>query len=249
MSAPIKRGCGFRIAGGAYLVTGMSVFGSPVENFIVDPPRPVELEKIGLAAIGVMPFKLPRSEETHVMNWVGEQNYPNPADFVEEVRKYGASTRVPKSFDFSLLKEGAYIYHVHSHAWIENYRDYIMRPPELFENPDLMNMKPVLKGCPSGKHGPDDLEMCARLWWQDVWGGVYNTSIEGDRSVRRASGDTLYNGFTAPREVEKVDYRPAVFFRLPVHRVEVVRDPARNSHEETLEKAWYADLEVREVDF
>jgi hypothetical protein len=236
----VERGCGFRESGAAYLVTETSPFGQPVEHFLIDSPRVVDPEAVGLSAISMMPFRFPGDDTTHAMNWVGEENYPNVADFIEEGKRYGFSTRIRRNFDFSVLVQGSYIFHVHRKAHIDNMDSYHLNPP-----------KSTHKQCPKDRHSPVDItEMCVRLFWQDIVGGESAPEMGESRAVRRALGDTSYSAYAAPDGVVP-RYKPAVFLRVPIHAVEIINDPQGGTHELTYDKvtAHNPGVEVRLVDF
>ncbi len=38
---PVERGCGEREQGGVYAECGLSPYGTPLEYFLIDPPRPL----------------------------------------------------------------------------------------------------------------------------------------------------------------------------------------------------------------
>ena len=58
-----------------------------------------------------------------------------------------------------------------------------------------------------------------------------------------------YRGYPLPDgDVWRPEWRPAIFLRLPITRVEVVRDPADMGHEITLSRAVKAGIPVIEVD-
>jgi len=65
-----NRGCGQRIRGGCYACTGLSPFGKPIEEFLIDPPISIDTE----------PFRSPqmfqKDGRNHVFIWIGEQYYP-----------------------------------------------------------------------------------------------------------------------------------------------------------------------------
>ncbi len=135
-----ERMCGAgRTAGGVYLECGLSAGGRPIEEFLIDPPVPVNPDDLGLSHIGVM-----ITNEGHVIDWIGESHYPYPADFVEEVRRMGVSRKVSQTTDFSKLAPGAMLIFAHAKA--------------VCLNPEV-----GLTECPSGLHGPG--ELCASLMW------------------------------------------------------------------------------------
>src|SRR5262249_38923290 len=78
----MKRQCGYRKKGGVYLTVPTSEDGAPIEYFLVDPPQPVELGALGIAPRGV--HLIENEGVWHVFDVVGQESYPNVADFVEE---------------------------------------------------------------------------------------------------------------------------------------------------------------------
>jgi hypothetical protein len=114
---PVRRGCGSRKAGGVYLETGLVAGGSPIEAFLYDPPL-LNVEKGWL-----LPHRTPILFEHggiwHVVIWVGEEYYPSPWDYIEEVRVAGSSRRVPATFDFGKLGPGSRQYFVHAGASVQ----------------------------------------------------------------------------------------------------------------------------------
>ena len=64
-----ERACGRRVKGAVYAETRPSESGVPVEFFIVDPPRPVDLAALGLTAVGVKLVEV--NNVWHVFDVVG----------------------------------------------------------------------------------------------------------------------------------------------------------------------------------
>jgi hypothetical protein len=99
LTAPCKRGCGSkRKEGGIYLCTGMSQYGSPIEDFIHDPVKPY-LEKYHRSPEVI-------KEENGYYNvkmWVGSNYYKSPWFFVEETRRFGLSRHVSKNIPLEKL--------------------------------------------------------------------------------------------------------------------------------------------------
>lgn len=125
-----KRLCGIRVEGGIYMECGLSPFGQPLEHFLLDPPLKFDKDKLGISPIGVTTFE--RNGVVHVADWVGEQFYPGPASFLDEVRKMGLSRRIPKTFDFSLLTRESRIYIAHPKGYVANCDDLyqqLSQPP------------------------------------------------------------------------------------------------------------------------
>lgn len=223
----VVRGCGTRQMGGVYLEVPTGPNGRPLEDFIIDAPfklSPAILEAMGITAVGVKLHE--RAGITHVIDWVGASHYPNVADWLEETRRFGISSRVPKNIDWSKLEAGSRLLMVHPKAWIENAADYFK----------ARTQAPWL--CPKSKpeHGtpPGDAAMCASLWWEDIAGGATKADIatEGAYNPRRVVREMPSFAYAAESAPEGVTgrYCPALFFSIPIARVVIVRDPQGGSH-------------------
>lgn len=122
-SIPVNRGCGYRIEGGVYWDLGMSRYGKAVEDFLIDPPKIVDLDALGVTPRGV--HLIEKNGVWHILDWVGAENYPNVADMVEEIRRFGLSRRLSDKLDFSKLTKDSRILLIHPRAFIRNIHDYI----------------------------------------------------------------------------------------------------------------------------
>lgn len=85
---PVVRGCGTRKKNAIYFECGLSPYGQPLEYFIIDPP--VLIDDWNLSRVGVQLIE--RNGITHIIDWVGSEHYPNPADCLEEC--FPADTRI-----------------------------------------------------------------------------------------------------------------------------------------------------------
>jgi len=239
MSAPV-RGCGRRISGAIYAVVGTSENGLPVEAFLVDPPIVINKPELGLAEIGVKLIKDQRSGTWHVFDIIGRQHYPNVADFVEEVRRFGVSRRLPKTLDFSKLTSASRLVLLHERAHIENHGDY-------YEALGPYGGRPTGHACPRklGQHQYHDdrapIEMCAGLWWQDIDPSTANNP-SGSSDVIREMPGWDYEPFLRPDGITP-DYKLAIFARFPISNLAVIRDPD-GSDEEAMQVATKAGLPV-----
>ena len=119
----MTRGCGKRKPGGVYICTKLSPHGAPLEEFIIDPPEAYEGEKFRV------PIIFEKNGKNHLLFWVGKEFYPFPSDFIEEVRRFGASKRVPVEFPIQKLSVGSLMFFVHSLAIIKNHA--VLPPPPL----------------------------------------------------------------------------------------------------------------------
>ena len=94
----VKRACGDkRTENALYICVDVSVYGQPVEYFLVDPVKPVDIK----------PFRTPiiieREKHNDIAVYIGKHYYPFVPDFIEEAREIGISRRIPKNFPIERL--------------------------------------------------------------------------------------------------------------------------------------------------
>ena len=249
----LARGCGERKQGGIYAECGLSSWGLPIEHFLVDPPQVIDADALGLTSIGVKLIEI--KGVWHIFDIVGSEHYPNVADFIEEVRKLGASRRLARTLDFSRLTSDSKLVLLHRRAQIDNAGEYF----------DAMGT-----WLPTGWHCPRHLPehesvrlppaMCAGLWWADVEGGVTPEHIKrhitpslcrmADESslsaVMRQMPGFIYDAWARPDGIHP-QYRLAVFMVLPITNLAVIR-ATDGSHEESLRAAERSRLTVEVCD-
>lgn len=218
----IPRGCGRRKAGGAYMECGGSPVGRPIEYFLLCPPKVVDPKELGITSVGVQLVEL---EGTwHVIDWVGEKYYPHVADFIEEVRRFGASRRLPKDLNYSKLTPESRMILLHPQAHIdepEDYHKYRLGGKALDMEWDK---------CPKDKiHSKS--EMCAGLWWEDVSHVV--PYVKSTRIGDREMPSFTYRAAWSPVS-GKVKHSLAMFAMLPITRLVVIQSKD-GSHERTFE--------------
>lgn len=223
----LPRACGKRKPGGMYIETGQSDDGMPVEYFLLDPPlkiTPRVQDALGIKALGVTIVGRPNPKGRivyHVIDWVGQEYYPNVADFVEEVRRQGLSRRIPMTAEFARLTSDSRILLVHPRAWVENYASYrevIVRRLGLY--------------CPKGILEHLDATkvptMCDGVWWNDIEDG------DGlpDGTCRRVLPGCSYVGQPRPRLLQPA-YTPGLFLSLPISRIAIINDAERGIERQT----------------
>lgn len=230
----IPRGCGRRKAGGAYMECGGSPVGRPIEYFLLCPPQVVDPKELGITAVGVQLVEL---EGTwHVIDWVGEKYYPHVADFIEEVRRFGASRRLPKDLDYSKLTPESRMILLHPQAHIDEpfvYDQYRIGGKAFDMEWDK---------CPKDKIHTKS-EMCAGLFWEDV------RSVKHDKNIRigdREMPSFTYRAATPPGK-EKVKHSLAMFAMLPITRLVVIQSKD-GSHERTFEAVSKSSIDSEVVD-
>ncbi len=134
---PVPRGCGDREPGGIYAECGLSPRGRPLEEFLVDPPLPIppgldlvnkpqtwqRLLPSGDAALDVDGFPI-----YDLLIWVGAEFYPYCVDYLEEVKRFGASRRLNTNLDLSLLSRSSRM--ILAHPLVINTAWQQQHPPE-----------------------------------------------------------------------------------------------------------------------
>jgi hypothetical protein len=273
MLVSVERGCGARQPGGAYLVSALGPGGIPLERCVLDPPTALpDPTAVGLAPQG-MTLAQGSGGRTLVLDWEGQESYPNVADYVEEVALFGSSRRVPVSFDFAQLGPGARHVLVHPRAVVENRGwllahleyaaqdrgSFLARARSRFEPPrPWCPFRPDAPGHVAGKSDTDTDPMCATLWWECLLPGTvrfdddqerFEAQCERTLSVVRRMPAFDYEGYTLPdRDLWVPRFGLGAFLALPITRIEVVTDPEDKTHEPALDKARKARLPVVEVD-
>jgi hypothetical protein len=134
---PAPRGCGEREPGGVYCECGLSSRGRPLEEFLIDPPLPLPegldlINKPQLWQRARASGEPALDEEDlpiyDLLLWIGEEFYPYCPDYIEEVKRFGASRRLNPNLDLSLLTHASRMILAHPHAL--NLRWQEQHPPE-----------------------------------------------------------------------------------------------------------------------
>ena len=219
---PVLRGCGTRCRGGLYAECGLGPNGSPVEDFLMDPPVLLDFARLGVIPRGT--HLVERNGVTHLFDWIGAESYGNVADFIEEVRRFGLSRRLSPKLDFSKLTGATRILLVHSRAYVENFADYA----RAWEYTETASVAHPFPRCPKHKaeHDQEDPPACCvGLYWQDIEGGL---KVDGasKRTVGVRMPSFSYNAFSRPDGL-KPKYLPAVFASFPITRLVAIADGQR----------------------
>ncbi|NJK44307.1 MAG: hypothetical protein HC933_08495 [Pleurocapsa sp. SU_196_0] len=197
-ATPGARGCGeSRTANSIYLECGMSAAGAPLESFLVDPPRIVDAQELGLNPRGVRLVEI--GGTWHILDWVGSKHYPFITDFLEETRRLGVSRKVSDQLDFSKLTTSSRLLMIHAHGAVTNGAD----------------LEPFLThfACPTGRgHTPTD--GCIGLHWH-LAPPTTQDSLGSRREIPSGSYPVkpLLEGAVTP------EYALAVFASFPITRI------------------------------
>jgi len=187
---------------------------------IKDPPLPIDPESMGLTPVGVKLIE--HNGVVHIFDWVGEGYYPYVSDFIEEVRRFGASRRLPQTLDFSRLSPMSRLILLHSRALVPAFEESVNEPQVC---PHLIKAVHDRLQILSLTH------TCANQWWADH-------DATGKNNARLLPGEPYERempSFTYVARQQPGPYiEPAqvgIFMVLPISRIAVVRDPSTGSHE------------------
>ena len=191
-----RRLCGNgRILGGWYLECEVSSTGThALDTFLVDFPTllPTSLR---VNALGVTLWQ-DKQGVTHVVDLVGQENYPFVPDFWEEARRMGFSRKVSPTLNLAQLSARSRFYFVHDKGLVVNYSA----------------LMPFLEGghlCPTHKGHPQD-SACTGLHWQ------VTPSAVKERDVRfLADGEYALRGHLSAG-APAVKYARAIFASVPI---------------------------------
>lgn len=249
-----ERGCGFREAGGIYWTMSLSPFGQPVEAFLICPTVVIDMEALGAKSIGVTELAAqPGRHGSNFLDIVGVHNYPNVADFIEEVRRFGLSRRIPLTLDFSKIGPDSRLILAHRCA---NVGDHAA---EYYWPTDGTRFTGCRREMATGSHyGPGEggdrliagipeshlveahdagvsLPTCCGVAWDDLGEGAAYIGGSGSRDIRRDMPSFSYTGQCEPDGV-KPRYKTAAFASFPLGALQVVRDAEGGQHELAMER-------------
>ena len=250
MEKQIKRGCGTRVPGAAYICTDFSPFGLPPSAFLFDPPW-VPQDDNGIRyypnTVGLHFVENPWEEGIYdLWDWIGERYYPYFPDFWEEFLRYGLSRRISVTADFDKLTKNSYIVGFHKFGILSaKYQlyEYLLDEWEWGTGMDI---------CPQNKdHSTEDDVYCIRFSWQLVGNAIGDEERLYQRFMPNESDSQFsYEAVRAPYWINDKQYKaewiPAAMYRLPITRIEVIEDPLGGLHEIAIEKL---DKSVTDVPF
>lgn len=249
---PVKRGCGLRESGGVYAETGIGPGGAPLEFFLADPPLRIDKQELCVTELGVHLLEV--DGVWHILNIVGQENYPNVADWLEEARRFGVSTRceLPSAREYAKITLQSRLLQAHARAWTDEFAHYYADwcPVE----PGHVTYEP----CPKMiyehlgfVHNPEATEatMCAGIWWNDVEGGIPRDDpslpfSENPRYVLREMPSFTYAAARPPEGLQHNSYQLAIFGVFPITRLVVVNDQDANRLNDQMGKASAAGVPV-----
>jgi len=195
-AVPVPRGCGEREPGGVYIECGLSDHGLPLEAFLVDPPLPIPdgLDLINkpqlwqrAAPSGELVLDVWGQPVYDLLIWIGAEFYPYCPDFIEEVRRFGASRRLNPNLDLSLLSRASRM--ILAHPSVLNTQWQSQRPPRACDKEIAGH---------AGTPGQDEENVSDEEWDEgeqdedeDVLGRVYEDASARSMAIAQASVPTL----------------------------------------------------------
>ncbi len=272
-----KRECGWRTAGGVYLVSPTDrKLGHPIKEFLVDPPIMVpDPESLGISKLGVKLIMDPKTGITNVWDWVGS-DYPTIARYVEEAKALGVSRHVAANLQWDRLDRRSSLILLHPRAFPSETPKwfsaelatalslglaYSMKGEATggagydFEGVARCTQRVGKSHCGRpmvGDHDNDESTppaMCSRLWWQAE--DPKTGEVVHPEAPRLRKFDLAcgrsYMAMTRPEEVVE-RFMPGIFMRVPL-AIEVIRDPQKQVHQTIIDRIRKAtDLQVTEQD-
>jgi hypothetical protein len=161
---------------------------------------------------------------THILDWIGEEHYEYPADFIEEIRMFGLSRRLPKTLDFSRLGPQTRIICIHARATITNRFDWTQE-----DVPESLCGLYVKAG--TDYHIEQPNEMCSRHWWTIPPTDASRQETDTSRLVRHLPSLAYF--IWPPTEDVEPEYRPGIFAMYPLTRICVI-ESEDGSHVDTV---------------
>ena len=235
----IPRGCGMRKSGGLYLESGTtsSRTARPLEAFLCDPPVPMTTDcKVGVELIE-------RGGVVHILDWVGAENYPNAADFLEEGRVLGFSRLISKNLDLSRLTADSRILIVHARGLVTNHEELRPHMPESYNDAYRDGRRK-----PAFEHHCGHLEKTAipghftphphkHACTRDLWALPPASRAEDGSPPRylRDFASVSYEVFPLSPDAPATETTPALVASLPITNIAVVKAEG-GAHRKTVER-------------
>lgn len=219
-------GCGTRRQGKVYMYSDLQKHLSkyPFGYFLYDPPILInDLTTWGICAQGIS--YIFKEGYYHAVDWIGENNYPNAADILEEAFNFGGSGLVPLNPQIGKLTMGkSRRLLVHPNGYLKNNKVYKENVLALEKIPQCFRPKGFQQHIK-----PNINEPCASLHWQTVTGGTPSS----DRYITRTIGDTVYKA-VAPIPGEDPIFGIAIIGWFPIDELHVIYSDDRSDMDKAL---------------
>lgn len=211
---PEPRGCGERVPGGVYAESGLSEHGSPIEHFLIDPPRPIPpgLDLVNKPQMWqrMNAAGQPEVDESgmpiyDLLIHVGAEHYPFVPDFVEEARRLGVSRRLNSNMDLSLFSLSSRMLLAHPKAIPVSWRD-LTPPEECRKHLPGHDMASYRDQALDAAHDAQRPGPCIFKLWQLIplipQDGGNHIPLEGQEAALRSIGSTIYPFWPSGEDVK-----------------------------------------------
>jgi len=209
------RGCGTaRTQGDIYLEFALQHCPQQVSAYLIDPPLPFDARIWNVAALGVKTYP-DHNGVTHLVDIVGQANYPEVADFVVEALRMGVSRKIPGDFPFEELTPDSTIRLVHARARVVNHAIFSTTP-------DFH--------CPNGHQAGDD---CLHLMLH---------APDRDTAGKRSIPSGTYPMKSRPTQTPV--FEMAAFMAVPISHLTLIRHPDAGVMQRQLKRLSHAGIPV-----
>jgi hypothetical protein len=245
----VERGCGEREPGGVYVESGLSPFGRPLEHFLIDPPQalPAGLDLINKPQLWLRmdpqtgdDILDPETQEPIVdlLIWVGEEFYPFCPDFIEEVKRWGASRKLNPNLDLARLTRSSRMILAHPRALNSLWQQQAV--PETCEkhvpgHDDASSLR--LRDGDVALAPPHQAGPCLFKVWELIPAEAAKEllTLEGERPLcLREIGSTVYQ--YRPTGESADGLTPGIFAALPITGFALIRFDDGSVNERAKEK-------------
>jgi hypothetical protein len=222
----VVRGCGSsRDKGATYLECGVGPGGEPLESFIMDPPKPFEVDhKRGVDLITLKGV-------TYVVDYVGEKHYPYPSDFLEEVRWHGLSRKVSPNVIAGKLTRESMILLVHAKAVVTN--AHALYP--YLEHDQLAYRCALFRRSLDRSHLDSSVMPCSRHSYALAPATSVNSRGKRATFERVFTKDTRYVVEPIWPDAPEPTYVSGIIAAFPITNISVI-ETSDGSHRQTLER-------------
>jgi hypothetical protein len=240
---PVERGCGEREQGGVYAECGLSPYGTPLEYFLIDPPRPLPegLDIVNKPQL----WEDPATEITHLLIWVGAEHYEYCPDYVEESKRFGASRRINPNLELSRLTRESRMILAHPRAintlWEEQTPPHVCQ--KHLPRHDAVSLAKLFTD-PAQKAGPCLFKLWDVIPQEDAT-EVLELEGEGPVYLRRV-GSTIYQYQPTGESAEGL--QPGLFAALPITGFALIQYDDGTVNESAKAKLQQAGLLFYETD-
>lgn len=207
-----------RTAGAIYAECGLTLAGRPLEQYLLDPPVPIEPGQLGLSAQGVTVITDERGVK-HLVDLVGRSHYPCVADFLEEARTHGVSRKVPVTTDLMGLGPQSTLILVHARAQLKNAHALGLTSQAT---------------CPNGVHQPGEA-CCAQHWITPAVTHPPHT---------RETASARYTVYPPAPTAPEARFGHALFAAFPITALSIIRSHDGSVNERAQQAARKSSLPV-----